>query len=76
MYILTFKSSRSKYFQKGLRMAQNLGGKWDGETMVLKIPESKLMMAYDRLMDLFGVVQRWSSLKATFRINPSRSYPS
>jgi len=48
-------------------MAISLGGTWDGETMVLRIPESKLMKAYDRLMDLFGVVQRWSSLRATFK---------
>ena len=67
MYILTFKTSRSKYFEKGLSMALQLGGTWDGETMVLKIPESRLMQAYDRLLDLFGVVQRWSSLKATFK---------
>ena len=66
MYILTFKRSRSKYFEKGLALAQRLGGTWDGETMVLQIPESKLMMSYDRLLSLFGVVGRWSSLKATF----------
>lgn len=67
MYILTFKRSRSKYFEKGLNLAERLGGTWDGETMVLKIPESKLMKAYDRLMSLFGVVGRWSSLRATFK---------
>jgi hypothetical protein len=67
MYILTFKTSRSKYFQKGLKMARRLGGTWDGETMVLRIPESRLLRAYDRLLPLFEIVGRWSSLRATFR---------
>jgi hypothetical protein len=67
MYILTFKTSRSKYFQEGLDMATRLGGIWDGETMVLKIPESRLLRAYDRLLPLFQIVGRWSSLRADFR---------
>lgn len=67
MYILTFKTSRSKYFQEGLDMATRLGGTWDRETMVLKIPESRLLRAYDRLLPLFQIVGRWSSLSATFR---------
>jgi len=48
MYILTFKASRSKYFQTGLKMARSLGGTWDGETMVLNISESMLLSAYER----------------------------
>jgi hypothetical protein len=67
MYILTFKRSRSKYFEKGLALAEKLGGTWDGETMVLKIQESKLLRAYDRLLPLFVIVGRWSSLRASFR---------
>lgn len=39
MYILTFKHSRSKYFEMGLNMAIRLGGKWDGETLRLEIPD-------------------------------------
>jgi hypothetical protein len=31
MYILTFKKSRSVYFEKGLALAKKLGGSWDGE---------------------------------------------
>ena len=30
MFILTFKRSRSKYFEKGLALAEKLGGTWDG----------------------------------------------
>jgi hypothetical protein len=67
MYILTFRISRSKFFQAGMNMATKLGGTWDGETMVLKIPESRLLRAYDRLLPLFEIVGRWSSLRATFR---------
>ena len=67
MYILTFKRSRSKYFREGLNLAMKLGGTWDGETMVLKIQESGLLRAYDRLLPLFEIVGRWSSLKASFR---------
>lgn len=67
MYILTFNTSRSKYFQQGLNTATGLGGTWDGESMILKIPESRLLGAYDRLLPLFQIVGRWSSLRATFR---------
>lgn len=67
MYILTFKTSRSKYFQKGLDKARELGGTWDGETMVLKIPEDGLLDAFERLLPLFEIVSNWSSLKATYR---------
>jgi hypothetical protein len=67
MYILTFKSSRSKYFQKGLDMARELGGTWDGETMVLKVPEDGLLDAYDMLLPLFQIVSNWSSLRASYR---------
>lgn len=67
MYILTFKRSRSKFWEKGLALAEKLGGTWDGESMVLKIPESRLLRAYNRLLPLFEIVGRWSSLRATFR---------
>jgi hypothetical protein len=67
MYILTFKTSRSKYFQEGLEMARKLGGSWDGKTMVLEIPADRLLNAYDRLLPLFEIVGNWSSLKATYK---------
>ena len=67
MYILTFNTSRSKYFQEGLKIARRLGGSWDGETMVLKIPGSGLLASYERLLPLFEIVGNWSSLRATFR---------
>ena len=67
MYILTFKSARSKYFPRGLKLAIRLGGTWDGESMVLKIPESRLLTSYKELLPLFEIVRNWSSLRATFR---------
>ncbi len=67
MYILTFKTSRSKYFQKGLDLARELGGTWDGNTMVLKIPENELLDAYDMLLPLFQIVSNWSSLRASYK---------
>ena len=55
-YCLELKYN-SKYFEKGLNLAESLGGIWDGETMVLKIPESKLMKAYEPLIPLFLIIQ-------------------
>ena len=66
MFKLEFKKSRSAYFQKGLDEAIWLGGKWDGETMVLEIPDDQLMKAYDLLLPLFEIVGNWKSLKGTF----------
>jgi len=66
MYILSFRSSRSKYFRKGLDMAIGLGGTWDGETMILNIPDSKLLGAFKALLPLFEIIDNWSSLKATY----------
>ena len=74
MYILTFKHSRSKYFEKGLKLAIRLGGKWDGETLKLEVADDALLDAYDFLLPLFSVVQRWSSLRATYNGRPVNPY--
>jgi hypothetical protein len=66
VYILSFRTSRSKYFRKGLNMAIGLGGTWDGKTMILNIPDNKLLGAYEMLLPLFEIVENWSSLKATY----------
>ena len=66
MYILSFRTSRSKNFRRGLDMAIGLGGTWDGKTMVLNIPDSELLGAYEKLLPLFEIVENWSSLKATY----------
>lgn len=67
MYILICKSDRSKYFKEGLKIARRLGGSWDGENMVLKIPESDLLTSHDRLLPLFEIMGSCSSLQASFR---------
>lgn len=74
MYILTFKRARSKYFEEGLDLAIQLGGKWDGETLRLEIPGDQLLGAYDTLLPLFFLVQHWSSLRATYNGKPVNPY--
>lgn len=66
MYLLSFKHSRSIYFEKGLALAQRLGGTWDGTQLKLQVKENELLDAYYRLLPLLSIVQNWSSLKATF----------
>jgi len=67
MYTLTFQRSNSKHFQKALNHVYNLGGTWDGQTARMEIPEDKLLGAYEELGFLFGYIQHWKSLRATFR---------
>lgn len=66
MYTLTFQRSKSKHFQKALNHVHNMGGSWDGEIARLEIPEEKLLEAYEEMGFLFGYVQNWKSLRATF----------
>jgi len=47
-------------------MAIGLGGTWDGNVMILNIPDSELLGAYEKLLPLFEIVENWSSLKATY----------
>ena len=75
MYILTFKRSRSKYFEKGLTLAESLGGAWDGQQMTIKIPDAFLLKAYEPLIPLFQIIQNWSSTAATYngrKVHPFR----
>jgi len=74
MYILTFKRSKSKHFQKALNHAINMGASWDGETAKLIIPEKDLLTAYEDIHFLFGYIQKWNSTKATFRGKPVHPY--
>lgn len=74
MYTLTFQRSGSKHFQKALNHVHNLGGTWDGQTARLEIPEDKLMEAYEEIHFLFGYIQKWKSLRATFRGKPVHPY--
>jgi hypothetical protein len=75
MYILTFKRSRSKYFEKGLDLALRLGGAWDGQQMTLQIPDDQLLDAYELLLPLFSIIQNWTSTSASFhkwKVHPYR----
>ncbi len=74
MYILTFKRSKSKFFQKALNHAINVGASWDGTTAKLMIAEKDLLTAYEDLLILFQYIQNWSSTKATFRGKPVLPY--
>ena len=74
MYILTFKRSSSKHFQKALNHVTYMGGSWDGETAKLIIPEKDLLTAYEDIHFLFGYNQNWESTKATFRNKPVPRY--
>ena len=74
MYTLTFHRSASKHFQKALNHLHNLGGTWDGQTARLEVPEDRLMDAYEEIGFLFGYIQQWKSLKATFRGKPVPPY--
>lgn len=67
MYILTFQRSNSKNFQKALNHVYNLGVTWDGQTARIEIPEDNLLKAYEEIHFLFGYIQNWKSLRATFR---------
>jgi len=60
MYILTFKRSKSIYFEKGLDLAISLGGKWDGQQMVLEIPDgparkSQVFFSLNRVMAIMRI---------------------
>lgn len=74
MYILTFKRSTSKHFQKALNCAVNLGASWDGETAKLIIPETELLTAYEDLLSLFHYIHKWNSTRATFWGKPVPPY--
>ena len=67
MYILSFKRSKSKFFQKALNHVTYMGGSWDGETAKLMIQEKDLLTAYEDLVILFRYIQNWKSTRATFR---------
>lgn len=67
MYILTFDKNHSKYFKEALSFAKELGGVFNGKTVIIKIKEHNLFIAYSTFRTLFGIVQNWKSTQATFR---------
>ena len=74
MYTLTFKRSKSKFFQKALNHATHMGASWDGETAKLMIQEKDLLTAYEDLVILFQYIQNWKSTKETLRNRPVPTY--
>ncbi len=75
MYILTFGISRSKYFEKGLALAEGLDGKWDGQQMTLEIQDNQLLDTHELLLPLLAIIQNWSSTRATFNGAEVKPYP-
>ena len=67
MYILTFEKTKSKYFNQALSMALDMGGDYDGQVVTLKYKVSDLLYLYERLFPLLGIIQYWTTAKATFR---------
>lgn len=75
MFTITFNKSKSKYYQKALNHAMNLGGKMVEEEVRLEFPISDLLFLYPKLEPLLGIIQSWSSTRATYkgrRVHPYR----
>lgn len=67
MFILSFQKSRSPAFPKALKIARQLGATFDGETIRLKIPVTKLLYAYEEIFPLMEIIHNWRSLSATYK---------
>ncbi|PKP12006.1 MAG: hypothetical protein CVU09_00460 [Bacteroidetes bacterium HGW-Bacteroidetes-4] len=66
MFRLTFSRNSSKYFEKAVEIVRGLGGTLNGDVAVLEIPEYELLEAYQKLVPLLVLVQKWKGLKAWY----------
>lgn len=74
MFILTFEKSRSPKFQKALDIAINLGGRFDGQTVIIELSGwDDISNLYEKLLPLMSIISTWKSVKAKFNgksVNP------
>jgi len=67
MYTLTFIKTKAKNFPKALQIAEELGAKYDGETVRLEFPTHQLLYMYETLLPLIALIQNWKDTKATYK---------
>ncbi len=74
MFILTFEKSRSPKFQKAFDIAINLGGRFDGQTVIIELSGwDDISNLYEKLLPLMSIISTWKSVKAKFNgksVNP------